>query len=60
MKANSLDMYFQITKGFEYMHSEVYTSAENQAENIKPCSILKDVPIEYSNSTSITKTSFEF
>lgn len=58
MKANSLELYLQITKGFEYMHSQAYTSAENQAENIKPCSILKDVPIEYSNSTSMTKASF--
>ena len=52
MKANYLDMYLQITKGFDRMHSEDYTSPENQADNIKICSILKDVPMEYSNSTT--------
>ena len=59
MKANYLDMYLQITKGFDWMHSEDYISPENQADNIKICSILKDVPIEYSNSTTSSAPSSE-
>lgn len=59
MKANYLDMYLQITKGFDRMHSEDYTSPENQADNIKICSILKDVPIEYSNFTTSSAPSSE-
>ena len=59
MKANYLDMYLQITKGFDRMHSEDYTAPENQADNSKICSILKDVPIEYSNSTTSSAPSSE-
>lgn len=56
MDANFLDAYLQIAKEFEHIHSGSYVSAESQAENIKLCSILKDVPIEYSNSTSLSKS----
>lgn len=59
MKANYLDMYLQITKGFDRMHSEDYISPEKQADNIKICSILKDVPIEYSNATTCLAPSSE-
>lgn len=52
MANNDLEIYAQITKGYEHNHSPRYISPEAQGRAIKPYSILKSTAIEYSNSTN--------